>query len=61
MALDTSVNSVVSDGSLAVLQAFDAEALVKLHCGSACNKTAKLDVSDGDYDEYASLEMNIFT
>ena len=29
MALDTRVNSMVSDGSLAVLNAFDAEALVK--------------------------------
>ena len=56
MALDTRVNSVVSDGSLAVLQAFVAEALVKLHCGSASNKTVKLDVSDGDYDVYGVKE-----
>ena len=56
MALDTRVNSVMSDNLLEVLQVFDAAALVKLHCGSSSNRTAKLAVSDGDYDAYGIKE-----
>ena len=56
MALDTRVNSLMSDNSLAVLQVFDVAALVKLHCGSSSNRTVKLAVSDGDYDAYGIKE-----
>ena len=52
IALDTRVNSVMSDNSLAVLQVFDAAALVKLHCGIP----VELAVSDGDYDAYGVKE-----
>lgn len=55
-SLDTRVNSVVSDHSLAVLQVFDAAALVRLHCGSSSDGTVKLAVSDGDYDAYGVKE-----
>ncbi len=56
MAFNARANSVVSDGSLAVLQAFDTEALVKLHCGTASHRTVKLAMSDGDYNVYGVKE-----
>lgn len=49
-AANKRVKSVVSDHYLAVLQVFDAAALVRLHCRSSSNGTMKLKVSNGGYD-----------
>lgn len=51
-ALERRVDHVVSDNSLAVLQAFDAAALVGLHCGFVPGGVIKFALKDGEYESY---------
>ena len=55
-SLETSVMSVTTDISLAILEVFDAAALVTLHCGSFSEGSVKLNATDGMYESYGVEE-----
>ncbi len=55
LSIGTRIQSAISDEFLAVLEVFDAQALVNLHCGKKV-KDVQLEISDGDYDSYGVEE-----
>ena len=50
MSIGKRIQSAISDNFLAVLEVFDAQALVNLHCGKKAEKDIQLKISCGEYD-----------